>query len=214
MAVDVKVEFDNARAGTLKVPGFNGVPLGAEASPSREFLGVSRVSWYPAPFTARELEILRLMSFLTEWPSWEELGFDASTVETGRNEAVAKFPLISPETWDRCVSELRNKAPAYRETGLVLVSNDGSGVLGTEIKESVTSVMRDGESRTKAQPNQQIWNLLDSSLYLLARGHTRMLINGGSIILEQTLDAYRQGEVAPMLHDEQLEGNRERTFYP
>jgi hypothetical protein len=101
-----EVEFNNTGDGPLMVPGFNGVPFDVTTSSNRTFVGSDRFPWYPSPFTARELEMLRLMNSLTDRPGWEELVFDASTMQTWRSEAMAQFPLISPKAWEWCEAEL------------------------------------------------------------------------------------------------------------
>ncbi|KAL4877158.1 hypothetical protein BJY04DRAFT_222288 [Aspergillus karnatakaensis] len=209
MISDVKIEFDNTGNGPLKVPGLNGVCLGARPLPYTYFAGLAHHNWLPAPFTARELQMLKLMNFLTERPGWEGLVFDASSVQNWRTEAVKEFPLISSKAWDWCVSELRDKAERYQETGLIMVLNAGAGVcksdiiipptVRTEIKDLVASASKD----RKIGAIQQIWNLVDPSLYPLTCGNTRVLLNGGSVLLDQTLGAYGQGEVAPLFYSNQ-----------
>ncbi|GIK02224.1 hypothetical protein Aspvir_006273 [Aspergillus viridinutans] len=93
-----EVEFNNTGDGPLMVPGFNGVPFDVIALSERMFVGSD--CWYPSPFTARELEMLRLINSLTDRPGWDELVFDASTMQTWRSEAMAQFPLISPKAWE------------------------------------------------------------------------------------------------------------------
>lgn len=220
-------KFNNSGDEPLLAPGFNGIPLEARALRDREFAGPDLCTWNPAPFTARELEMLRLMSSLTERPAWEERVFDTLSMQTWQNEAMQEFPLISPRAWDWCVSELRDKARRNKETGLIMVLNAGAGVcksdtivpaaLREEIKEFVASAWehRVGQKNWEStlSPNQQAWNLIDPSLYMLTRERTRVLISGGSIPLEQTLDAYGKGEVAPLLHDIRREWESERDFF-
>jgi hypothetical protein len=220
-----EVEFNNTGDGPLMVPGFNGVPFDVTTSSNRTFVGSDRFPWYPSPFTARELEMLRLMNSLTDRPGWEELVFDASTMQTWRSEAMAQFPLISPKAWEWCEAELRDKAQRWQETGLIVVLNAGIGVcksdtiippaVTAEIQDFVTSALNESAGQKDWEPssNQQVWNLIDPSLYPLTRERTRVLISGGSVPLEQTLDAYGQGEVAPPLHDEKLDWEIEKYLY-
>jgi hypothetical protein len=216
-----EVEFNNTGDGPLMVPGFNGVPFDALAS--SDFVGSEL--WYPPPFTTRELEMLRLMNSLTDRPGWEELVFDASTMQTWRNEVMAQFPLISPKAWEWCEAELRDKAQQWQETGLIMVLNAGSGVcksdtiippaVTAEIQDFVTSALNESAGQKNWEPglNQQVWNLIDPSLYPLTREHTRVLISGGSVPLEQTLDAYGQGEVAPPLYDNKRDWELDKYLY-
>jgi hypothetical protein len=84
-----------------------------------------------------------------------------------------------------------------------------------EIQDFVTSALNESAGQKDWEPssNQQVWNLIDPSLYPLTRERMRVLISGGSVPLEQTLDAYRQGEVAPLLHDEKLDWEIEKYLY-
>ncbi|GLI81293.1 hypothetical protein PoHVEF18_009669 [Penicillium ochrochloron] len=190
------------------VPGFNGIPLDVRASLDTTFAGASSSHWLPSPMTAREIEMLRLMNDLTDHPLWDRLVFDESTLQTWQKEAMARFPLISLKAWDWCVAELRDKVHQFQETGLVMVLNASSGVcksdssipqtLTTEIQRIVTRAMEERVDEIEWQPNtdQQVWSLLDPSLYPLITQRTRVLIEGGTVPLEQTLDAYGQGQVA------------------
>ncbi|GFF54696.1 hypothetical protein IFM61606_03331 [Aspergillus udagawae] len=216
-----EVEFNNTGDGPLMVPGFNGVPFDVLAS--SDFVGSD--GWYPSPFTTRELEMLRLMNSLTDRPGWEELVFDASTMQTWQSEAMAQFPLISPKAWEWCEAELRDKAQRWQETGRIVVLNAGSGVcksdtiippaVTAEIQDFVTSALNESAGQKDWEPssNQQVWNLIDPSLYPLSREHTRVLISGGSVPLEQTLDTYGQGEVAPPLHDKKRDWQIKKYLY-
>ncbi|GFF32861.1 hypothetical protein IFM58399_03341 [Aspergillus lentulus] len=220
-----EVEFNNTGNGPLMVPGFNGVPFDVLTSSHRVFIGSDRHSWFPSPFTARELDMLRLMNSLTDRPGWEELVFDASTMQTWRSEAMAQFPLISPKAWEWCVAELRDKAQRWQETGLIVVLNAASGVcksnnvippaVTAEIQDFVTSALKERAGQMDWEPssNQQVWNLIDPLLYPLTRERTRVLISGGSVPLEQTLDAYGQGEAPPPLHDDKKDWEIEKYLY-
>jgi hypothetical protein len=220
-----EVEFNNTGDGPLMVPGFNGVPFDIITSSRRVFVGSDRWGWYPSPFTARELEMVRLMNSLTDRPGWEELVFNASTIQTWRSEAMAQFPLISPKAWEWCAAELRDKAQRWQETGLIVVLNAASGVcksnnvippaVTAEIQDFVTSALKEraGQMDWELSSNQQVWSLIDPSLYPLTRERTRVLISGGSVPLEQTLDAYGQGEAPPPLHDDKKDWEIEKYLY-
>jgi hypothetical protein len=220
-----EVEFNNTGDGPLMVPGFNGVPFDVKTSSNRVFVGSDRHGWFPSPFTARELEMLRLMNSLTDRSGWEELVFNASTMQTWRSEALAQFPLISPKAWEWCAAELRDKAQRWQETGLIVVLNAASGVcksnnvippaVSAEIQGFVTSALKERAGQMDWEPssNQQVWNLIDPSLYPLTRERTRVLISGGSIPLEQTLSTYGQGEAPPPLHDDKKDWQIEKYLY-
>ncbi|KAH2858631.1 hypothetical protein KXW79_008732 [Aspergillus fumigatus] len=156
---------------------------------------------------------------------WEELVFDASTMQTWRSEAMAQFPLISPKTWDWCEAELRDKAQRWQETGLIMVLNAASGVcksdtiippsVAMEIQGFVNSALKESDGQMDWAPasNQQVWNLIDPSLYPLVRERTRVLVSSGSVPLEKTLDAYGQGEAPPPLHEDRHDWEVEKYIY-
>lgn len=202
--------LDNSGLGTLMVPGFNGIPLDLCAPFETTFAGSSPNRWLPGPMTARELEMLWLMNDLTDRPLWDKLVSDESTLQTWQKEAMARFSLVSLKAWDWCVAELRDKVHQFQETGLVVVLNASSGVcksdssiphtLTTEILKFVNRAIEERVDEMEWQPNtdQQVWSLLDPSLYPLISQRTRVLIESGTVPLERTLDAYGQGQVAPL----------------
>ncbi|EAW23420.1 DUF4246 domain-containing protein [Aspergillus fischeri NRRL 181] len=220
-----EVEFNNTGDGPLMVPGFNGVPFDVTTLSNERFIGSDLYPWFPSPFTARELEMLRLMNSLTDRPGWEELVSDVSTMQTWRSEAMAQFPLISPKAWEWCAAELRDKAQRWQETGLIVVLNAASGVcksnnvippaVTAEIQDFVASALKERAGQMDWEPssNQQVWNLIDPSLYPLTRERTRVLISGGSVPLEQTLDTYGQGEAPPPLHEDRHDWEIEKYIY-
>ncbi|KAH1286340.1 hypothetical protein KXW65_009012 [Aspergillus fumigatus] len=224
LAANIQELVIKMRDGLLMVPGFNGVPFDAEIS-DRGFAGSDLCGWFPSPFTVRELEMLRLINSLTDRPGWEELVFDASTMQTWRSEAMAQFPLISPKTWDWCEAELRDKAQRWQETGLIMVLNAASGVcksdtiippsVAMEIQGFVNSALKESDGQMDWAPasNQQVWNLIDPSLYPLVRERTRVLVSSGSVPLEKTLDAYGQGEAPPPLHEDRHDWEVEKYIY-
>ncbi|KAL4962780.1 DUF4246 domain-containing protein [Aspergillus stella-maris] len=140
-------------------------------------------------------------------------------MQTWRDGAMQESSLISERTWAWCVEELRDKAKEIRESGLVMVLNAGAGVcksdtvipasLRNEIKDFVASAAvtispyRDGHT----------WNLIDPSLYMLTRDHTRVLSSGGSVPLEQTLEFYGQGDIAPFFEEKRRGWEIEWTPY-
>ncbi|RDW93686.1 DUF4246 domain-containing protein [Aspergillus mulundensis] len=219
----LKIELNNTGDGPLQAPGFNSVPLEFKLPSHREFASLHRVSWLPAPLTARELQMLKLMNSITERPRWNERVFEPSTLQTWRDEILPDFPLVSARAWDWCVAELRDKASESQENGgLVMVLNAGSGVcksdtlipddVRAEIKDFVTVALEDIDNKGQNQP-EHVRTLLDPSLYPLVRGHTRVLSGGGSVALEQTLNTYGQGEVAPVLDDTWVSSRRDRAYY-
>ncbi|PIG89703.1 hypothetical protein AARAC_003406 [Aspergillus arachidicola] len=212
-------ELDNSGTGPLKVPGFNNIPLelALDSDDDREdrFYDAVPMNWYSSPLTARELAMLNLMETLTDRPGWYNLVFDKHTVTKWKEETMTD-PIMSRKAWDWCLAELRDKVTRFKETGQILVLNSGSAVcksdtiipssVGLKIQQFVSSLSDELGDRNDWEPssNEQIWNIIDPSLFPLIYGQTRVLVNGGYVPLEQTLETYGHGEVAPR-HDQQRE---------
>ncbi|KAK3339955.1 hypothetical protein B0T25DRAFT_365827 [Lasiosphaeria hispida] len=101
----------------------------------------------------REIAMLNLMDRLTDKPNWHEKLFDDQIVAKWRDEALAQpedalyaqiiedrhgdkeLPLptrariISPASFDFCISELRGKAAYFRETGLIWTLNSKENIV-------------------------------------------------------------------------------------
>ncbi|KAE8376071.1 hypothetical protein BDV26DRAFT_282977 [Aspergillus bertholletiae] len=209
------IELDNSGTAPLKVPGFNNIPLEQTLDRENRFYDTTPVDWSSPPLTARELAMLNLMGTLTDRPGWYNLVFDKRTVAKWKAEAMID-PIISLKAWDWCLAELCDKATRFKETGQILVLNSSSGAcksdtvipwsVASKIQHFVSNFLDESEGRKDWEPrsNKQIWNLIDPSIFPLIYGQTRVLANGGCVPLEQTLETYGQGEVAPR-HDQDRE---------
>ncbi|OGM43098.1 hypothetical protein ABOM_008234 [Aspergillus bombycis] len=212
-------ELDNSGTGPLKVPGFNNIPLELSLESEDRFYDAVPMDWYSSPLTVRELAMLNLMETLTDRPGWYNLVFDKRTAAKWKEEAMVR-PIISRKAWEWCLAELRDKAIQFKETGQILVLNSGSAVcksdtiipssVGLKIQQFVSDLSAECGDQKDWEPssNKQIWNIIDPSLFPLIYGQTRVLVNGGCVPLEQTLETYGQGEAAPR-HDQdrqRLEG--------
>ncbi|KAE8133533.1 hypothetical protein BDV38DRAFT_296043 [Aspergillus pseudotamarii] len=208
-------ELDNSGTGPLKVPGFNNYPLELTLDCEDRFHDTVPMDWFSSPLTARELAMLNLMETLTDRPGWYNLIFDKHTVTKWKEEAMTR-PIISHKAWDWCLAELRDKAIRFKETGQILVLNSGSAVcksdtiipssVGLKIQQFVSKLSDECGDRKDWEPssNKLIWNMIDPSFFPLVYGQTRVLVNGGCVPLEQTLETYGHGEVAPR-HDQERE---------
>ncbi|KAE8144643.1 hypothetical protein BDV25DRAFT_171273 [Aspergillus avenaceus] len=209
------IELDNSGTGPLKVPGFNDIPLELSLDSEDRFYDGAPMDWYSSPLTVRELAMLNLMETLTDRPGWYNLVFDKRTVAKWKQEAMGR-PIISRKAWDWCLAELRDKAIQFKETGQISVLNAGSAVcksdsiipssLGLKMQQFVYDLLDECGNRKDWDPtsSKQIWNMIDPSLFPLIYGQTRVLVNGGSVPLEQTVKTYGQGEAAPR-HDQDRE---------
>ncbi|KAG9515128.1 hypothetical protein KCU93_g9583, partial [Aureobasidium melanogenum] len=135
--------FDNSGHGPLAVPGF-GYPLELELHPEDRFTHGIR-EWFQEPnLTARELAMLSLIDNITDKPSWSTDVFDDRKTSQLAQEALLSH-LISPKTWEWCLSELQDKARFFRSTGRILVYNTGVVISKSDlvVDEETRTVIKD-----------------------------------------------------------------------
>ncbi|KAJ9136822.1 Protein of unknown function DUF4246 [Pleurostoma richardsiae] len=213
-AADSVAEFDNSGNGPICVPGF-GKPVNFEMdrTPGRRGdMGGERfahgVNDFRGPrLTVREAAMLRLMDALTDKPNWHVKVFDDAIVAKWHAEATA-MPLISDNAFDWCITELRDKAKLFEETGKtfsydsasrcvksdVLVSKE----LRDELLEGVAPLLAVPDEEKDYHPgsNDQVLNLVHPSLFPLVYGRTRVLSQGGQVDLDNIFASVGQGDVA------------------
>lgn len=119
--------FDNSGTGPLRVPGFGGIPVTAQRTPTERFAYGSH-DWAQPRLTAREMAMLRTMNLVTDTPGWYTVVFDDEAVDGLRPDALVQ-PLISDAAWSWCVAELRDKAEHFKSAGYVSVFDSGSCVV-------------------------------------------------------------------------------------
>lgn len=214
---ETDVRFDNSGAGTLLVPGF-GLPLDLELKPAERFAHGAQ-DWAQPRLTAREVTMLRLMNRLTDAPDW-----DFKVLENDESEAIALLRqealthhLLSPAAWQWCLTELRDKAATFKETGLVSVFDSASCVVKSDvlISRKILEKLQTGTSSLVTEvstgkgsydllhresdftSNKRTMNLVDPSLFPLIFGRTKVLSEGGSLDLANTLASIGQGKTAP-----------------
>jgi hypothetical protein len=190
--------LDNSGKGPLKALGFNKVPHNLELHRQERFThGANDGDEYEHERrTARELAMLRLMDALTDRPDWHRQIFDEDTVLKWRDEALQR-PLISPAAWDWCLSELRDKVSEYNATGQVLTLNAAACISKSDtlVSPALREELQQGAASLQALTekdghHEQVWNLVDPSLYPLVFGRTAVLTDGGHVGLRDCFQSY------------------------
>ncbi|KAK1765337.1 hypothetical protein QBC33DRAFT_545162 [Phialemonium atrogriseum] len=198
--------FDNSGNRELIVPGFSGIEIDHDLLPDCRFThGVNE--WHGERLTVRELQMLRLMDSITDKPEWDRKIFDEEIVGKWRAEATL-IPLISEKAWEWCVTELRDKARIFKETGKVITYDTGSRcvksdvIVGPELQAELLSNVEpllqvpDHQKDWHPGSNDQVLNLVHPSLYPLVYGKTEVLQNGGRVDLSNIFASCGQGTVA------------------
>jgi hypothetical protein len=199
--------MDNSGTGPLVVPGLNGIPLNPARQITEDAAFVHGAdSWGGERLTAREVSMLALMDSITDKENWDQKVFDEDIVAKWRTEATA-LPLISEKTWAWCLTELRDKAEVFRQTGKVLACDTSSRcvksdvLVGPELRAellvNVASLLNVSDDQKDWHPgsNGQVLNLVHPSLFPLVYGTTRILTKGGRVDLSDIFASSGQGEI-------------------
>lgn len=204
--------FDNSGHGPLAVPGF-GYPLEQELHPEDRFThGLHE--WFQEPnLTARELAMLSLIDNITDKTTWSTDVFDDKKISQLSQEALLSH-LISPKTWEWCLSELQDKARSFQSTGRILVYNTGVVIsksdlvvdeeTGTDIKDELSTLTSLSSYGTAANdllfdPAQQTHRLVDPLMYPLIYGKSRVLAEGGTVPLNDMFKHINKCDIAPSI---------------
>lgn len=201
--------FDNSGRGPLAVPGF-GFPLEQELHPEDRFTHGVR-EWFQEPnVTARELAMLCLMDDITDKPTWSTDVFD-DTVTSQLCQEALRSPLISLKTWDWCLLELQDKARIFQSSGRILTYNTGVAICKSDlvVDEETRTVIKDELSVLKSFSSdtatldplsntpRQTHRLVDSLLYPLIYGKSKVLAKGGIIPLNDMFQHISKCSIAP-----------------
>ncbi|THY37418.1 hypothetical protein D6C99_09697 [Aureobasidium pullulans] len=202
--------FDNSGCGPLAVPGF-GFPLEQELHPEDRFTHGVR-EWFQEPnITARELAMLCLINNITDRPTWSTDVFNDTATSQLCQEAL-RSRLISPKTWDWCLSELQDKARIFQSSGRILVYNTGVAVcksdvvldkeVQTDVKYELSVIESSSHSDTTAieslsDTSRQTRRLVDPLLYPLIYGKSRVLSEGNTVPLKNMFKHTGKCSIAP-----------------
>ncbi|KAG9840362.1 hypothetical protein KCU98_g9291, partial [Aureobasidium melanogenum] len=204
--------FDNSGHGPIAVPGF-GYPLEQELHPEDRFThGVHE--WFQEPnLTARELAMLSLIDNITDKTTWSTDVFDDKKTSQLAQEALLSH-LISPKTWEWCLSELQDKARIFQSTGRILVYNTGVVISKSDLvvdRESRTDIRDELSTLTSSspfetavndlffEPARQIHRVVDPLMYPLIYGKSRVLAEGGTVPLNDMFKHINKCDIAPSI---------------
>lgn len=169
--------------------------------------------WSGERLTARELAMLQLTESITDKPGWDRKIFDDAIVAKWHAEAMA-LPLISEPAWQWVLTEVREKAEAFRTSRKVAALDSTarcaksdvlvSPELRAELIAGVAPLLSVPGERKDWHPgsNGQVLNLVHPSLYPLVYGRTRVLDQGCRVDLADMLASCGQGEVATQTEHE------------
>lgn len=196
--------LDNRGQGPLAVPGFGSLPVEIELQPEDRFTR-SKSEWYQEQnLTARELAMLALMDEMTDKATWVKDVLDDVEVAKLREQALEK-ELISEKAWAWCLAEL-HKAVVYRKTGCVLVYNTGAGICKCDIKNDLTTNMREdvaslidsipGTKGSRGDSDPLLRNLVNPRLYPLVYGRSIILLGAEIVELDNLFKHKSTGRIA------------------
>ncbi|SPO07175.1 uncharacterized protein DNG_09869 [Cephalotrichum gorgonifer] len=219
----------------LRVPGA-GLPINARPEtmfPSALASPWSGMySWASRGVTLREQRMMAFISDITDKPEWERKVFDETIIEKWRAEAAQKPEeldgdvILSTEMFDfvglelsvdlrievgklideQCITELRDKAEIFKETGLVNVFDGELTIVksdrmiseslrkslcqGVRILEDVPDRLKDWHPRS----DNMVLDLLHPSLYPVAYGLTRV-VHDRKVPLDGCLEYIGKGTI-------------------
>ncbi|KAJ5987324.1 hypothetical protein N7451_011689 [Penicillium sp. IBT 35674x] len=206
----IPMVLDNSGRAPLQVPGFGEASIDCEIQCDARFAhGMNEWCQGPA-VTARELAMNTTMNNITDQPEWHVDVFNDQVVAQWRKEAFETSSLLSDKAWSWCLKEL----PIYlRENQHIRVLEAGSCVCksDTTTSHSLSALFRSTaaplfEQQKQEQANgdrqsDQVFTLVDPSLFPLVYGRTLVLSHGGQVDLQDVLRSYKDTTIAPQHFD-------------
>ncbi|KAJ5860570.1 uncharacterized protein N7529_007880 [Penicillium soppii] len=138
--------MDNSGECALRVPGINAIPVNYELDVNERFANKGHVPRLTRP----EVLLRRLIEHVTDKKNWEQDIFDENAVTEWYTEAKLDstlgsdlryewdidfdMDLVSANTWNWCIQELRDKALYFIKKGYVLTLNADSDKRGRTAK--------------------------------------------------------------------------------
>lgn len=147
--------------------------------------------------------MIKTMNRITDEPAWSQNIFDAQHLERWRQECE---PLISAQSWEWCIQELRDKAYDMERSGIVLALDTGyrvcktsSGVTESTRCDLVTQSLplHERSRQSYGLSSDQTRYIVDPSLYPFIYNHTGSLLRGGTVGMQQDLFSYANIESFP-----------------
>lgn len=137
--------MDNSGECALRVPGINAIPVNYELDVNERFANKGHVPRLTRP----EVLLRRLIEHVTDKKNWEQDIFDENAVTEWYTEAKLDstlgsdlryewdidfdMDLVSANTWNWCIQELRDKALYFIKKGYVLTLNADSDVCKSDL---------------------------------------------------------------------------------
>jgi len=190
--------LDNTGDGPLRVPGVTEeiptnfeFPHGSPSFTDGANIPKTRRLWSQRPrLTVRELAMMSLMNRITDKEAWDEAVFRDDAVATWKAEESGNS-LISDSVWAWCLTELKDKAAAVKQTGFVLALDSGSrvakadGLVPSEVRAKLSeAVHRFAGEAGACDSDAPERILIDPLLYPLVFGRTGVLAKGGHVSLK------------------------------
>jgi hypothetical protein len=198
--------FDNSGKGSLRVPGFSGIPLDAQLPAQHRFAHAAH-DWAQPRLTAREIAMLRLMNDIAELEDWKLRVREERPLELRHCFSSKEYAhLISNATWDWCMTELRDKATDAERKGLVLALDSASCVVKTDdaISAGLLQHLHSSFERIRRTFTSDgghagsISKLVDPDMFSLVFGKTKVLADGGLVGLKRAVETIGKGTPAPI----------------
>ncbi|KAJ5906929.1 uncharacterized protein N7473_003845 [Penicillium subrubescens] len=185
----IQTPLDN-KTTPIKVPGLGDIPVHVLLSHDQFATGTNE--WKGHILTAKELAMLDLINTITDRPNWNRAIFDQQIIAQWQEDAMSSSSLINDKTWAWCLQELQDKARHFDQDGRLVVFNTSSGVsksdtaispeLGSKLSNSVDLL---SHQAILEKSDSAVVNLVDSSLFPLVYGRTKILVGGGSCRLDE-----------------------------
>ncbi|KAK4863157.1 hypothetical protein LT330_001935 [Penicillium expansum] len=210
------IQMDNSGKFPLRVPGINAIPVNYELDVNERFAhgppAHSRNKGHTPRLTRPEVLLLRLIEHVTDKKNWEQDIFDENVVTEWYTEAKLDstlgsdsryewdidfdMDLVSANTWNWRIQELRDKALHSTKKGYVLILNADSGVcksdllVASNLQESLQDSLGHILNHHSKLPLKEkdlcsILELVDPSLFMLAYGRTAVLNQGGQVRMSE-----------------------------
>ena len=155
--------------------------------------------------------MLCLMDNITDKPTWSTDVFD-DTITSQLCEEAMRNHLISPKTWEWCLSELQDKARTFQSSGRVLVYNTGVAICKSDLvvdretrtfmRDELSTLISSSPSDTAAKnlpfdSARQTHRLVNPLMYPLIYGKSRVLAQWGTVSLNDMFQHINKCSIAP-----------------
>lgn len=184
-----KINLNNSGDRPLQVPGFGDVPIEYQLPYENRFAhGFNE--WDQAPaVTACELKMVATMNNITDKTNWAIDINNDDMVARWRSEAFDQYWDLGDKAWDWCLTELRDKAVEYQKKDFIRVLDTGSCVCKSDtliteechanLQSAINELYKE-QRKPSTTPDEQIFNIVDPSIFPLIYGKTRTFRDQGA----------------------------------